>query len=338
MRAYWTLAGVLALCMSPVSVRADEPAHAEAKRRMAEGKALAEQGKFDEARLRYAEACTVLRTFNCLVGLASTEYRSAHFVEAFDHLTEAIRDPKAGSLGPDLRQQLNTMRQGAQRATAHILVNAQPGASVLLDGRVVGAAPLAEALTTMPGKHLVEAQTPAGTQRVEVDAIAGDPTRADLLFVPPPAPVTPSVVPAPIPPPPSSPAPEQATTSWWTTSRTVGAGVGVVGLIGIASGVGFRLASNGNANQVSTLRASIPPGSCALATPSAACTNVQNKINAANQDATLSTVSFVVGGVAVAGSLALIVFGGGEPAKTRTGSVEWTPVVGLGSVGVAGDF
>jgi hypothetical protein len=55
-------------------------------------------------------------------------------------------------------------------------------------------------------------------------------------------------------------------------------------------------------------------------------------------NAYVSTVSFVVGGVAVAGSFALIIFGGGEPAKARTGSVEWTPVVGLGSVGLAGDF
>ena len=348
MNTRWTAAIALGLLVAPVAARADDAARAEAKRRVVEGAALARQGKFEEARLRYSEACVIVHTYNCIVGLASAELRSEHFVEAFDHLREAQRDPHEAAASAEIRHQVALMFPVAQQATAHIVVSARAGTGVTVDGKMVGVAPLSESVTTLPGKHSLEWQTPAGVQRLEVAANAGEPTPVDLLSAEspaaPPAAVAP-VLPSPKVSAPAAPSPRQNVSvaddtsgTWWTPLRKVGVGAGVLAVAGLGAGIAFRVAVSGNDNDVGLLRSSLPTGGCSTGATTSSCSSLQEKTASANQNATFGNIGFAVGGVAAATSVGLLVFGGSRPDKAQTGGADWHAVVGPGSFGIAGHF
>jgi hypothetical protein len=293
---------------------------------------------YEAAYLQFSQAFAIFPDDRILWNLLVVEMKTDRFVDGLRHLHTYEKrkgaDPRRHS--PEFTAVLDQ----ALRSTARIAIEAPAGVPVRVDGTDVGMAPFVDPVDVAPGVHKLEATLINGKTLVaRTSPAAGELAHVTLAEAPSDAAPPPAVVPPlPLAPlsPQASPA-DGASTSWWTPARTIGVGAAVVAAVGIGGGIGFHFASTGNANQANSLRASVPPNSCATATLSAACTNVENKINAANQDATLSTVSFVVGGVAAAASLGLIVFGGGKPAA-RTGSVEWTPVVGLGSVGIAGDF
>jgi hypothetical protein len=119
----------------------------------------------------------------------------------------------------------------------------------------------------------------------------------------------------------------------------LGVGSAALAVTGVALGTGFIIASNDTLNQVSLQRASLAPGAChGSSTSTPGCANLQDKTSAANTDATIALVSFIVGGLAGATSVALLAFGPSDPPAGRSGSMTWTPVLGLNSVGVAGHF
>jgi hypothetical protein len=311
---------------------------------MAEGAEFAHQGKFEEARLRYTEACQLVHSFNCIISLASTEYKTDHYVEAYDHLREAEADPKAATAPPSTREQLRIMLEDTQKGTAHLAITAKAATAVYLDGALVGMAPLSATVTTLPGKHVVDGKTSEGTTSVTVDAVANDSTNVDLT-----RPVPPAPSPAP-PPSPAASAPPTPTTqsaiadtstpppsnSWWTPTRVAGVGVGAVALVGIGVGIGFRVAVSGNDGDINSLRSTIPPSSCSGGAITAACSNLNDKISAAHQNATAGNVSFAIGAAAAVTSAALIIFG--RPHREPPATAEWHPVFGVGALGVAGHF
>jgi hypothetical protein len=110
-----------------------------------------------------------------------------------------------------------------------------------------------------------------------------------------------------------------------------------VAVLGLGAGITFRVAYGANQSDASSIRSTLAPGACVSSSPPATCSDLQDKINAGSTNATLSTVSFVVGGVAAVASAGLLLFGGGASA-THSGSLEWSPVLGVGSAGVAGRF
>jgi len=178
----WCALAVAALLLAIAApARADDPGYAEARQRMHEGKALYDKGQYELARLKYSQACAVMRSFSCIRSLGMTEFKAGHFVEAYQHLGETLRDPTAANLPPDIRKSVETMKQGAYDATGHLEISAPAGATVLVDGTAAGTAPLAEALTVMPGRHALDAKSPDGTgQHADVDAVAAKCRMGDL--------------------------------------------------------------------------------------------------------------------------------------------------------------
>src|ERR1700712_127359 len=77
---------LVAIVFSPGRANAqDDLRVAEAKRRMVEGKKLHAEGKFEAAWLKFVEACAVIHSDRCLLGLAITEHAAGKEVDAYSH-------------------------------------------------------------------------------------------------------------------------------------------------------------------------------------------------------------------------------------------------------------
>jgi hypothetical protein len=349
-RLHLVALGALVLATASPAL-ADAPEYTEAKQRMREGKALYDRGQFELARLKYSQACAVMRSFSCVRSLGMSEFRTGHFVEAYQHLSETLRDPTADKLPADLRKTVETMKQGAYEATGHLEITAPAGATLLVDGEAAGTAPLAEALTVTAGRHALDAKNPDGTgQHAVVDAVAAKSVAVDLRPVVPAATVPPVAGTSVAPPPPSSPAaagaasvpdgpPPEVHASFWTTPRVVGTVMAGAGVASLVAGGLFAASAQSDANSVSSLQASLgnSPSACAGGSAPSACQGLQSERDAQSRDHALN-LAFTVGGIAALGVGAVLFFwpsGGGGG-----GHVAVAPAVGAhdGAVWVRGEF
>ena len=121
----------------------------------------------------------------CYAALRDTERSEVALGEALEHDPEAALDPER--VDPALVQQLEDLR-GRTLGEVRVRVN-RPGARVLVDGRVVGTAPLR---TELPiGRHTVEVRSADGKQRAVEQTVvrAGRTSEVSLgLAAPPPTP------------------------------------------------------------------------------------------------------------------------------------------------------
>lgn len=269
--------------------RADAPAPEtlrEAKSRMLEAKRLDERGHHEEALLKLREACALVPALGCLRSLAWQEIVTGRYADAYDHLIEASQRPEFAMAPADIRSIVEEDRKKAYDHTGHVEIVAPPSTPLYVDGASVGVAPLERPVTVKPGHHVVEARSLDGTQSRDVDAAEGKNT--SVAFTTPtkvaaaqPAtpPAGPTSAPAPLPPAPeSAPSAERPSNG---NGRTIAAlALGGAALVGVSMGVAFAVKSNND-----------PSGS-------AAANDTQR------MDATVSVVSYVVGGIATAGAIA----------------------------------
>ena len=295
---------------------------------------------YQAAYLQYSQAYAIYPDDKILWNMLVIELKTRRYVDGLKHLHDYDRRPHGAD--PFRHQQpFDLLLDEAMKATGHAVISAPSGAHVRLDGADVGVAPLADPVDVVPGPHSVEATLTRGETLTATTAPgAGEQVTVTLAeSASEPAAVVATGAPTPRPaaaePPPGSTEPSS---SWWTSRHTLGVGAAVVAVAGVALGTGFLVASSNDSNDAGSQRASIAPRQCLASAASAACSNLQDKINAADTDATLALVSYIVGGLAAAASVGVFVAGGSSSPKASAGSVTWTPVVGLNSVGVAGHF
>jgi hypothetical protein len=196
---------------------------------------------------------------------------------------------------------------GADVADVKVTVDGQPLAE-RLDGTE---------LTVDPGEHHF-AFTAAGTTVEKVIIVnQGEKNRRELVVVGPQPVATPAAVALATTVPP-------AKADDGSSRRLLGIGIGAVGLASIAVGaVTGALASS---------KASSSKNECSTPTQ---CPNHDQSVsdyNAASTDATISTVTFIAGGAAVAAG-AILFF---TAPRVKTAGVEWqlAPAVGFGTAGL----
>ena len=198
------------------------------------------------------------------------------------------------------------------------------GANVLVRRRVEGTTPLAAPLRVRTGPAVIEVQAD-GFQPFHAELVlaGGAPTTLDVALVKDePTPVV--VAPAPIATPIAMPAPrddsEKAAGTGWKWAAYTAGGVGV---LGIASGAIFGVLALTKQNDADA--------HC----PGQTCDPTGSQLIAdARTFATVSTVSFIVGGVGLVTSVLLFL---GKPAPTNTQG-RLVPVMGPGFGGLAGAF
>ena len=222
---------------------------------------------------------------------------------------------------------LDELVLGVRARVATIVIHCPiMGASVLVRRKVEGTTPLATPLRVRSGPAVVEVQA-AGYQPFHAELVlaGGAPTTLDVaLLKDEPAPTT-------IAPPPSSSAPIATPAAPAEPLETTGGNgwkwaaytTGAVGVLGVASGAVFGV--------LALTKRDAADASC----PAQTCDPAGSQMIAdARTFATVSTVSFIVGGVALAASVLLFLR---KPGATVTQG-RLAPVLGPAFAGITGSF
>jgi hypothetical protein len=304
----------------PFAARADEAAvQREAQARFEEGIARVKAENFEAARVSFTQAYAVLHKPTILWNLALAEEKSGHPLEALGHFKEFAR---AATVVED-RANAEKHIGGLMGQTGHVDVAAPAGTQVIVDGAIVGIAPLSEPLDVLPGRHHVEAHTPQGPREADVQVAVGQTIRVST------APPSPDPVRSP-----EAPAPRAAAASVGDTSPvritakpiqltgdtgrvqghgssngaalTVGA-VGAVALISVGLGVYFGLQSqNDKSTSDDFLRQHGSAYCFQMTTDNAAtCAQWNDAKQAQDRAATWSNVFYIAGGALAAAGVAI---------------------------------
>jgi hypothetical protein len=260
-------------------------------------------------------------------------YESTDPLQAWRQVEEAAR---VASDNHDVRLDSVNQRAAALAAklpTIQITVPASqnlPGLEVHLDGvKLDSFVYLRGPVATTPGKHLVEASAAQKKWSQSVDAEAAHPVSVTLDLqaepgaVPPTGPAGTSTPALASPPP--APAAVETTGG---TRRTLGFVIGGVGVAGLGLGAVAGLVAMKQKNDIS----SACKGS--LSNCQAQMGSEDGALSTAKTWATVSTASFVAGGVALVGG-ALLVFTAPKQASSSSASLVLTPFAGPREGGAA---
>ena len=174
----------------------------DAERRYARALQLYDEGAFDAALLELHRAYELAPSFRLLynLGIVSLKLRdAAGAMGYFERYLSDGGDAIPADTRADVAQKLHELSLSV--ATVSVIVNV-PGATVLVDDRVVGSAPLPAALRLNAGLRRVTARAPNRPADSRVLELAGgDRTQLELWLAPTTEPAAPSasVPPAPLP-------------------------------------------------------------------------------------------------------------------------------------------
>jgi serine/threonine-protein kinase len=286
------------------------------------GKALLDSGQYVDACAKFAESKRLAPGLGVTLYLADCYERIGRTASAWTEFLSAEglarqRNDKRADVARGRAQALEPKLDRLTIVVAPTLP--QAGLQVLRDGAAVSTDEWGLAVPVDPGEHVVAISSPGHAQRT-IPAHVGPEApsvtvRIDRLDEPPPAPApvpalvgAPAPVPAPAPASEPAPAPESAPASDpGATRRWIGVGVAGAGVVGVVLGAVFGLSAKSKLDQ------SNQNGHCDSA-DTCDPTGLSLRHDAGSA-ATLSTVLFVVGGVALAGG-AVLYFTAPRPSTT----------------------
>jgi hypothetical protein len=283
---------------------------------------------FEAAYLQFAQAYAIYPDDKVLWNLAASELRTKRFVEALHHfrLYDAHEHILAHSSHPEHSRLVRLMGE-ASNATGRLKIAAPSGAEISVDGAVVGAAPLPDAVDVLPGEHRIDAKKDGLVLHGSAKVDAGQEVRAELAAsVIAPVVQAPLVVPAPV-----VASPVLATDRDTTARDALRWGTAGVALVGLAVGVGFFVAERSKAGDFNSLQSSNPKACAGASSPS--CVQAHASYSDISQRGTIAGVGFVVGGIAAVSSAALWLFWP-KPESKGSAATWLTPYAGAGSYGI----
>jgi len=326
---------------APSVARAQDDASIQmARERFQEGVKYYDQKQYDKARAAFLQAYALKKHPAVLLNLAQSELRSGREADAAKHFAQYLRENKEASAAE--RQEAEKGLASAKASVGEISITVVEGADVYVDGNLEGRSPLGGALYLKPGAHNLEARKDGKSAATAVTAIAGQTGAVELSFTGPSGPVAaplppgpganpgPSAGPPGPPPGPGGPMPPPVSDSpqadkggdkpgfiTWAKQKPlawVGGGLTALGLIG---GVSFALVSSQSYDDAESIRKKIvtkadeakvsgpcgPPAKTAPVDFSNACKTWQDRVDEADSQKSMATVSFVVAGVAAAGTV-----------------------------------
>ncbi len=284
--ALWTVAG---------SARADDVAAAQvlftdARQLMASGNYAAACPKLEESQRLDPGMGTLYNLADCF----EHEGRVASAWGRFLEVASLARNTGQPAREADARKRAAALESRIPHLVIAVAAPAPDGLQVTRDGEEVGRAQWGSSLPIDPGAHKISA-TAVGKKPWDTTvtiAEGGTPTTVEV----------PTLADAPVAPPPPPAAAGPKTTAPPPTEehdgkgqRMIALGVGGLGVVGIGLGTVFGLVSKSRHDEAETLCA--PPNGCGQAGV--------DKRSDAYTAGTISTVAFIVGGVALAGGVAL---------------------------------
>jgi len=290
-------------------------AQAEADEHERRGFDAVKRGDAEAARLEYRESYTLAPSRKVLWNLLLAEIDSKHPLDALQHLNTYLTDP---DLDPKRREQAKGLVTELKSKLGHLQIRgAEASAAVTVDGAAVTPEQRSNGIDVSPGKHAVEAALPEGTQRREVDAVAGKDTVVSFETVKAAA-VGASPVAA------TETAPDRLggiappPTATWI--------LGGVGLAALGAGIGFSLSAKSKKDEIGD-----SPIGCAFP-DSPACAHQHDLDDAGRRNSTIAWVAYGTAGAAfIAGGLFWIFSPKDKPA---TGRAQVAPLVSRETAGI----
>lgn len=313
MRRKFQVACVAAALAFSTLAHADDVAIAEAQTRFNEGLELADDGKYEEARLKYLQAAAVLNKVPAvLFNLATMEMRTGHEMEAIEHFRAFLRVENSDTRITD------SMREKAKRYSAELLkkvgqinVIAPTGTQLSVNGKRLDEFPK-DSIVVTAGRHTLEGAFQGKIKSVTVHVNQGEIATAKLDFDDGGT---------------TYASPEGSEARRTAAGFAVPIALGVLGIGGVVMGGIFGAASQSSKDEAESLRRA-SPGLCAQPA-SAACNQYDDKRSSAESQATLAWVGYVSGGVLLAASVATFVFWPrSEKSSTSAQGMRLTPLVG----------
>jgi hypothetical protein len=290
-----------------------------------EGGEALDQKNYEAAADRFGRADALVHAPTLLLGLARAQVGLRKYVEAGENYQRIIREGVAPGAPPAFAKALQDAQREVKAITPKLawvkITLKEPATStVTVDGAELPRAALDVKRAFNPGNHVLKATadgyTPATTT---IDLTEGDSKAVTLTLEPassagPAQAAAPAAVSVDVAPITSPGASDSASGSHQKTFGLVGLGVGAAGLVvGTVAGVVAM-------GRHSTLENDCPNGKCPR--------SIGDTIDGFRSMATISTIGFVVGGLAAAGGGVLLLT---APRPAQTGRLQ--PYVGLGGVG-----
>jgi hypothetical protein len=286
-----------ALAQDPVPSNAPADDNDRARALYRQATAAFERMRPEEALAGFRASWNIRKTHDVALSLGQVELVLKKYRDAAEHLDFAIRHfppMESSEMLETARKALAGAKQ--QVATVKIIVN-RPGAEVLVDSQIVGVAPLDHPIFLEPGQRTILARDPNATARSDVSSqtLVAEAAGEHTVTL-------------------------QLGSAGATTSRSVAETSrptnvvplvvgGVVGLAGLGIGTGFALAASSKKSRADSLRADLPDGACNPSNgPAPACADLRDAVDAHDRNRNISTAGFVVGGVAIVGTVGYWLF------------------------------
>lgn len=266
-------------------------------------KALLDSGQYVDACAKFAESKRLAPGLGVTLYLADCYERIGRIASAWTEFrsAEGLARQRSDKRADVARARAQTLEPKLDRLTITVAPNLpQSGLQILRDGASVSPEEWSLAVPVDPGDHVVVVSSPGHAQRT-ISAHVGPETPNATVHIDSlddSGPATPAPAPAPalaLAPAPASP-PEPPRPDPGATQRWIGVGVGGAGVVGLALGTVFGLTARSKLDQSNS-------GPCDSADRCDA--NGLSLRNDASGAATVSTIAFAVGGVAVAGGIVL---------------------------------
>ena len=305
---------------------ADDSAHDKAVGAFQEGRRWIDAGNCDAAVTKLRESLSFEPSVGARLSLAEC-YEKTDPLAAWRLLKDAAnlayinhddRLPLAETRAAALEKRLPLVHLDISPATLD-----QPGFELRIDGELIDKFHYRNGIiATKPGKHVIEASAPLRHWAEQINAADGGETRVHVQLEREKCTTTPAPAPAPTLGPPESPG---------STRRTLGLAVAGAGVVGLASGAVFGILTLNKKSKIEELCGG-NVGTC-----NAAPGSVNPERESAKTTATISTASFLVGGLALVGG-GLLYFT--APAGTSAAQVRVTPRVAQngGGMGLEGSW
>jgi hypothetical protein len=339
------LSGKVALAESASQSRMDA-----ASEHYREGNQAFTEGNTVRAYQAYLRAWELSRSFDVACNLGRTEVELGKVRDAAEHLAFCL-EYYAASGRPELRsarEKFQRLFVEVRASVAELHFEVRPvGASIELDGRLVGVEPLQDPVFVTPGAHEIRISlsghrpTTINLNSERGGTIPITVTLETESNVPSPAPVAspPPLVPA------SAASSGSSSTSVRSYALLVGGGVAVLGL---GVGVGFWINKNSTQDKAQSLRAQaadeLGDGGCNGSRSASVCTELRNTADRSHTYGQIATVGFAVsaGALLATGIVWVATEGAASPRSNQRASrqIRFVPRASLSEVamGVVASF
>ena len=146
-----------------------------------QGKEAIKAQRWVDAKTKLSDAWTIRPSYDVALSLSQAEYNLEHFAESAQYLAYYFRNVSAKENENNLANAKQAF-EAAKAKVGSIAVAAPRGAEILVDGKVVGTAPMDTDAFVNPGKRVFEARLGEAKAQQEVQAVAGQEQQITLRF------------------------------------------------------------------------------------------------------------------------------------------------------------